>query len=133
MICAGIDAGSRSIKVALIDAATNVVHSVDIEDQGVDCAGIARALLERATTAAGIAPADIACTIATGYGRGMVSFADTTVTEITCHARGVFHLVPSKVSGDRHTMLIPEIAGSPVLACVSVRVYAPRRRAGYRL
>jgi len=32
--------------------------------------------------------------VATGYGRNTVDFADTTITEITCHARGVRHLVP---------------------------------------
>jgi predicted CoA-substrate-specific enzyme activase len=33
--------------------------------------------------------------VATGYGRNAVRFADTTITEITCHARGVFHLTPA--------------------------------------
>ena len=32
--------------------------------------------------------------MATGYGRQAVPFADTTITEITCHAQGVAHLVP---------------------------------------
>ncbi len=29
--------------------------------------------------------------VATGYGRNAIRFADTTITEITCHARGVHH------------------------------------------
>ncbi len=32
--------------------------------------------------------------VATGYGRNAIRFADTTITEITCHARGVHHLAP---------------------------------------
>ncbi len=32
--------------------------------------------------------------VATGYGRNTVRFADTTITEITCHARGVHHVAP---------------------------------------
>jgi predicted CoA-substrate-specific enzyme activase len=32
--------------------------------------------------------------VATGYGRTAVGFADKKVTEITCHARGVSHLMP---------------------------------------
>ena len=32
--------------------------------------------------------------IATGYGRHAVSLADTTITEITCHAQGVRHFMP---------------------------------------
>jgi (R)-2-hydroxyacyl-CoA dehydratese activating ATPase len=36
----------------------------------------------------------ISVVVATGYGRNTVRFADTTITEITCHARGVYHLAP---------------------------------------
>ena len=32
--------------------------------------------------------------MATGYGRHAIRFANTAVTEITCHARGVHHLAP---------------------------------------
>ena len=32
--------------------------------------------------------------MATGYARNGVMIADTTITEITCHARGVHHLMP---------------------------------------
>jgi len=32
--------------------------------------------------------------VATGYGRNLVGFADMTITEISCHASGVRHLVP---------------------------------------
>jgi predicted CoA-substrate-specific enzyme activase len=35
---------------------------------------------------------DIAMIVATGYGRGNIDFADDSITEITCHARGAFHL-----------------------------------------
>ena len=34
----------------------------------------------------GIGKGDVACVVATGYGRKTADFADTTVTEITCHA-----------------------------------------------
>jgi predicted CoA-substrate-specific enzyme activase len=37
-------------------------------------------------------------TVATGYARNRVDFADTTITEITCHARGVRHVVPDAVT-----------------------------------
>ena len=35
MICAGIDAGSRAIKVVLIDAETREVLAADLADQGI--------------------------------------------------------------------------------------------------
>ena len=94
MICAGIDAGSRSIKAALVDTATKAVLAMDNVDQGIDCAALSRALLDRLARTAGIPLDRIACIAATGYGRAMVDVARTTITEITCHARGVHHVAP---------------------------------------
>lgn len=37
---------------------------------------------------------DIAKVVATGFARNSVDFASATITEITCHARGVHKLVP---------------------------------------
>lgn len=37
---------------------------------------------------------DMDCIVATGYGRLVVPFADATVTEISCHGRGAYWLVP---------------------------------------
>jgi len=48
-----------------------------------------------ALAAAGISQADISKTVATGYGRLMYEAADKQVTEISCHARAVKHLVPA--------------------------------------
>jgi hypothetical protein len=53
-----------------------------------------RELYERTLHQAGLERRDIRSVIATGYGRQGVAFADHTVTEITCHARGVHHLMP---------------------------------------
>lgn len=38
---------------------------------------------------------DIAYTVATGYGAKMVSLADETRADISCHGRGIFHILPS--------------------------------------
>ena len=35
-----------------------------------------------------------AAIVATGYGRNNIPFATGQVTEITCHARGAYHLYP---------------------------------------
>ena len=40
----------------------------------------------------GISKSQIIKTIGTGYGRGVMDFADKKVTEITCHTRGIFFL-----------------------------------------
>jgi predicted CoA-substrate-specific enzyme activase len=94
MICAGIDAGSRSIKVVLFDTEQSRILSTRIGDQGVDQKRLAVELFEQALNEAGIGRSGVSAVVATGYGRNTVRFADTTITEITCHARGVHHVAP---------------------------------------
>jgi (R)-2-hydroxyacyl-CoA dehydratese activating ATPase len=104
MIYAGIDAGSRAIKVALFDASDGKLVGAGVADQGVEQARLAEELYDRTLRAAGLERDRVQAVVATGYGRNRVAFADTTITEITCHARGVLHLVPE-------TRTIVEIGG----------------------
>lgn len=94
MICAGIDAGSRTIKIVLIDAVSRAVLAAVATDQGVDQAPRAERLLKRALEAAKRTRGEIGRMVATGYGRDALEWADRTVTEITCHGRGVRAEVP---------------------------------------
>lgn len=98
MICAGIDAGSRAIKIVLLDADTQAVVGSGIADQGVHQGPIARELMDRVLAGSGLARADVHRTIATGYARGTIAAADATITEITCHACGVRRLLPETVT-----------------------------------
>lgn len=88
----GIDSGSTATKGALVDSSGNIVarHS---QPTGVDVAATAEetrsALLSMADAQDSPIP-----TIATGYGRARIRFADRRVTEITCHAAGVHHQHP---------------------------------------
>lgn len=91
---AGIDAGSRAIKIALLDAAEGRIVATGACDQGVEQAARADALLADVLASRGLARDAIASTVATGYGRYAVAGANETVTEITCHATGVHHLHP---------------------------------------
>ncbi len=75
-----------------------------VADQGVEQEALARRLFEDVLARAGIARNRVSRIVATGYGRNNVGFADTTITEITCHAVGVRHLVPD-------AMTIIEIGG----------------------
>lgn len=95
MICAGIDAGSRSTKVVLLDAEQGALRGRGACDQGVEQESLASALLERTCAEAGIERQHLGAIVATGYGRNLLGFADCTITEITCHARGVYHLLPA--------------------------------------
>jgi predicted CoA-substrate-specific enzyme activase len=94
MISAGVDGGSRAIKVVLLDCRTRKVLASGVCDQGVDHDGLARKLLEQLLKKADLARSRIVRLVATGYTRNAIGFADTTVTEITCHAAGVRHRMP---------------------------------------
>jgi predicted CoA-substrate-specific enzyme activase len=91
MICAGVDAGSRTTKIVLLDCASFEVAAAGVVDQGIDQNALAAELLERLLRNAGIDRKDVATVVGTGYGRRLISFADKTITEITCQAWGVRH------------------------------------------
>ncbi len=94
MLTAGVDAGSRAIKIVLWDADRWVPIASGLTDQGVDQASLAERLLDRLLAESGLNRVQIARTVATGYGRKQIAWACTTVTEITCHAIGVRQGVP---------------------------------------
>ena len=94
MIYAGIDAGSRSIKAVLFDTDRAQVVASGLTDQGVEQERLAAELFEQLLKDAGLQRSQISGVVATGYGRNAVRFANTTITEITCHARGVHRLAP---------------------------------------
>jgi (R)-2-hydroxyacyl-CoA dehydratese activating ATPase len=94
MIHAGIDAGSRSIKAVLFDTGRMQILASGLTDQGVEQERLATELFEQLLRDAGLERAQVSGVVATGYGRNAIRFAETTITEITCHARGVHHLAP---------------------------------------
>src|SRR5512137_2814208 len=116
MIYAGIDAGSRATKVVLFDCEQSLIVGSGLADQGVEQRGLAADLFERTCRDAGVGRAKIGPIVATGYGRNAVRFADTTITEITCHARGVHHLMPEartivEVGGQDSKLIVLEDGG----------------------
>ncbi len=94
MICAGIDVGSRTIKVVLFDANGHGVVAAAAADQGIEQEALAMQLLERVLKENHIGREDVRAVVATGYGRKLISIADDTITEITCQAWGVSSAVP---------------------------------------
>ena len=106
MICAGIDAGSRTIKIVLIDSDTRNIAAKGLADQGVEQDKLASNLFRKVCREIDIKKNDVAAVVATGYGRNAVNFADTTITEITCHAVGVHYLLSDTMTiidiGDGH-------------------------------
>jgi predicted CoA-substrate-specific enzyme activase len=88
---AGVDIGSTMTKVVIINQST--LASV-IGPTGPEHRKLANRVMEEALTQAGLAFEEITYLVATGYGRINVPFADKQITEISCHARGVGHLLP---------------------------------------
>lgn len=94
MICAGIDVGSRTIKIVLLEAETLRVVGADTRDQGVEQESLAMDLLGRLLKKHQIQRNQLQSIVATGYGRKLIHAADSAVTEITCQAWGVHHCLP---------------------------------------
>ncbi len=94
MICAGIDAGSRAIKAVLFDTERREILAAGLAPQGVAQERLAADLFDSLLKDARLDRPGVSGLVATGYGRHAIRFADTTVTEITCHARGVHWLAP---------------------------------------
>ena len=90
---AGIDLGSTMTKVVIIDGNEKLCANV-IHHTGAAHRQLAHKVMEEALRHAGIDFSDIICVVATGYGRMTVPFADRQVTELTCHARGIYSLFP---------------------------------------
>jgi len=98
MICAGIDAGSRAIKIILMNADNYEIMGKGVTDQGVEQDRLASELFNRVLNNSAVDRGDVTAIVATGYGRNAVTIADTTITEITCHAVGVHHRVPEAMT-----------------------------------
>ena len=89
----GLDSGSTSTNAVAMNEAHEIVASVVIKTgakAGASAERAYREVIERA----GITPDQVACTIATGYGRVSIPFADENVTEISCHGRGAHYFNP---------------------------------------
>ncbi len=92
MIAAGVDIGSLSTEAVLVKDGRILSYSVLLT--GADSRKAARKALDQALSSAGRRQEEIAFTVATGYGRTNLPFADLQVTEITCHARGALYFFP---------------------------------------
>jgi predicted CoA-substrate-specific enzyme activase len=90
----GVDIGSLTVKVVLLDADLHLLAR-GVMPAGYGGQEAAEALVSRLLNERDLTPADVAHTIVTGYGRVRFDAADEEVSEISCHARGAFHLCPT--------------------------------------
>jgi len=94
MITAGVDGGSRAVKAVVYDSERGEVLASGRVDQGVNHDEIATTLFTSVLAEAGVDRAAVEAIVATGYTRNGISFADRTITEISCHAAGASHQSP---------------------------------------
>lgn len=85
LLVAGIDIGSTYTKAVLLDEAHGV-RATAIRRSGYKPSVAASNVFDDLVGNAGAARADITYIATTGYGRYMVPFRHTQITELTCHA-----------------------------------------------
>jgi predicted CoA-substrate-specific enzyme activase len=94
MIVGGIDIGSLSAK-ALILQDGQIIRGWGLVLTGPDPVDSASRVMDMALKEAGISASEVEYIVSTGYGRVNVPFAQSSKTEISCHARGSHWLFPS--------------------------------------
>ncbi len=88
----GVDIGSLTAKVVLVNEAGNLVGRA-VRRSGYRGKEVALSLVDELLRESGLSAREVARTVATGYGR--VTFpADREISEISCQAAGVVHLFP---------------------------------------
>jgi len=93
MIVAGIDIGSRAAKVVIMK--DGEILSSTIQDTGPESVKTAYFAIGEALKGTGVTLDDLDYTIATGYGRVLVPFAQDNISEISCHAKGISWYFPT--------------------------------------
>jgi predicted CoA-substrate-specific enzyme activase len=91
---AGIDVGSTYTK-AVVLGPDRAIAGRALRPTGFQLSRAAEEALAAAVREAGLAPADVAYTVATGFGRHQVKVGDVKVTDLTAAARGATLLFPA--------------------------------------
>lgn len=93
MAVAGCDIGSLTAKAVVMENG-KVLSSAVMRTKNTPVAS-AEAVMQKALDRAGLEKNHIASLVGTGYGRAQIPSADSVESEISCHARGTRHLLPS--------------------------------------
>ena len=90
---AGIDVGSTYTKAVIVDENNRIVGQA-LNHTGFRLAEVSRQVYESALKNAQLPESSISYIVATGFGRHMVPFSDTQVTDLTASARGATFFFP---------------------------------------
>jgi predicted CoA-substrate-specific enzyme activase len=96
-VFSGIDVGASHTKVVILDRNKNIIGRA-LTKSGTDFTAAAERCLQESLATAGVSKDSITATIASGYGRKNVAFADDIKTEIGCHAKGCYHYFPTALT-----------------------------------
>lgn len=91
---AGVDVGSTQTKAVIINESKEIIGR-NLIDTGANVVVAAENAYNEALKNCGIQEEEVEYVIGTGYGRYRVTFGNTQVTEISCHARGAAHMFPN--------------------------------------
>jgi len=94
MLTLGIDIGSLSTDAVLINEKKEILI-YEVIATGASSKKACDKIFKHILNVAKLDANDIDYTVATGYGRIKVPFANEVVTEITCHAKGANHFFPN--------------------------------------
>ncbi|MFC1610760.1 acyl-CoA dehydratase activase [Myxococcota bacterium] len=94
MLYLGVDVGSLTCDAALVDDSGELAASAVVPTGARNIESIERVRRE-ALVRAGVDEEQVGGTVATGYGRERVDGRLASVTEISCHARGIRKLLPN--------------------------------------
>jgi len=94
MITAGVDVGSITAKAVIWAPAEETILGQALIRLEHNPAAAGEQAYMQALTAAKIPVGDIDAIAGTGYGRHALDFVQWRVTEISCHARGVYYWLP---------------------------------------
>jgi len=90
VVAAGVDIGAVSSKAAIMCDGELAAYSIIRTD--ADSKASAQNALDKALKAAGLEIGDVQNIVSTGYGKSNASFANKTITEVACHARGAHYI-----------------------------------------
>ena len=93
MFFLGIDIGSTASKCVVVNSEGEIVGK-GLYGSGAGTNG-PKTAIDAALAEAGILIEDIAYSCATGYGRNLLDWADMTLSELSCHAKGAGMLFPT--------------------------------------
>ena len=93
MIVAGCDIGSLTAKAVIVENGKILSDAIDrVKTRPEDSA---KEIMQMALDKAKLTMDSIGYVVGTGYGREKIPFADSVESEITCHAKGAFKVMPS--------------------------------------